>query len=155
MRGAYRKVLKSENLSNAKFGVRNALALLLRYWLCYRISWDAGYLDKACHSAEALLEINASSIDLYLAAIFIYAEREDLPAASRLLAVLHPYRNFYKNNRPLLYAWLQYLVGLVFARGGKLKQARKVAAGLEDVAPASPIAAMVTGALRQIGRAHV
>jgi len=87
------------------------LAAAFRHYESYRLGNVTG-LHKALHTAVAGYSRNESCIWLALACVFFHIENGNFESAEELLGNLKQYRNYYKNNNPLVFAFYLYLSAL-------------------------------------------
>ena len=126
------KIQKLEKRVAAKGSYSDFLALALRYYESYRTGNVTG-LHKAIHSAVAGLRQNESCVWLLLACIFLHTENGNFDSAEELLDTLKPYRNYYKNNRPVAYALYIYLNALYDIESKGKKSAKRYIKQLSDI----------------------
>ena len=125
------KIQKLEKFIAAEPSFGDYLALALRHYESYRAGNVTG-LHKALHTAVTGYRENESCIWLLLACIFLHTENGNLDSADEILSTLKAYRNYYKNNNPLIYALYIYLNALYDIKSGK-KNIKRYIKQLNDI----------------------
>ena len=125
------KIQKLEKRIESKPSYGDYLALALRHYESYRLGNVTG-LHKALHTAVTGYRENESCIWFLLACIFLHTENGNLDSASEFLATLKQYRNYYKNNNPLVFALYIYLNALYDMKSGK-KNLKRYIKQLNDI----------------------
>ncbi len=136
------KILSSERSLEKNKSIKTALALTARYFirgtLKYRDSPTApnevGYVKKAYQLALKALNDNPSSVDIFLTVIFLRIEVEAYDSAEEMLKIILPYRNYYRNNSPVHYGYMNFLSALLDTRLKHARPAKKSFRLIEDCA---------------------